>query len=163
HLSHTDSATISLQRSLHYAFNRISIAPQFNFSIAFRWFRFRDHQPYITQLHMPSKRNARSYRSCYLFRSIATPKTPYSTEPGVLPLLDDADADVQVQALGILARIGAVDARSKSAAKLNDRNPAVRAAAASALGGLGNDDAATSLLATLLTDPDQNVRIHSTL
>ena len=82
--------------------------------------------------------------------------------PVVLPLLDDADVEIQIQALGILERIGAVEARRNISTKLTDRNPVVRAAAASALGGLGDDDAVPSLLATL-TDPDQTVRIHSTL
>jgi HEAT repeat protein len=82
--------------------------------------------------------------------------------PVVLPLLDDADVEVQVQALGILERVGAVDAMRNISRKLTDRNPAVRGAAASALGGLG-DGAATPFLLSTLTDPDQTVRIRSTL
>jgi HEAT repeat protein len=82
--------------------------------------------------------------------------------PIVLPLLDNADAEVQVQALAILEHIGAVEVRSNVSAKLTDGNTKVRAAAAGALGVLGNVDT-TPALFTALTDPDRSVRISSTL
>ena len=82
--------------------------------------------------------------------------------PVVLPLLDNADAEVQVQALAILEHIGAVEVRNNVAAKLADTNPTIRAAAARALGVLGDADTAPVLL-TALSDPDRGVRVSSTL